>query len=53
MEVESVVRRSTWRRTPFERRLMSDKPPYFSMSHAADDDGDALRRQALAQLAGL
>ncbi len=53
MDVESTIRRSTWRRTPFGHRVIMDNPPYISMSDGVDENRDALRRQAFAQLAGL
>lgn len=54
MDIESTVRRSAWYRTPLGRRAMSAEPPYFSISRSSDGrHGDALRRQALADLAGL
>jgi hypothetical protein len=54
MDIETTVRRSTWYRIPLGRRVMSAQPPYFSISRSSDgQDGDALRRRALADLAGL
>jgi rRNA maturation protein Nop10 len=52
MDVESTVRRSTWRLKPFGRRALSHKPPYFSISDPADENRDTLRRQQLARMAG-
>lgn len=54
MDIESTIRRSTWCRTPFGRRMMSPEAPYFSISPSSDgQDRDALRRQAIADIAGL
>jgi hypothetical protein len=54
MDIESTVRHSTWYRTPFGRRVANTQPPFFSIARSSDrHDGDALRRQALADLAGL
>jgi hypothetical protein len=54
MDIESTVRHSTWYRTPLGRRVMKAEAPYFSISRSSHgQDGDALRRQALADLAGL
>ena len=44
----------TWHHKPFGRRVVSPEPPYSSISQPADpEDGDALRRQDLADIAGL
>jgi hypothetical protein len=54
MDIESTVRHSTWYRTPFGRRVANTQPPFFSISRSAHaQNPDALRRQALADLAGL
>ena len=51
MNVQSTVRDSTWRAKPFGRRLLSTKPPYFSISQPTDENHDAVRREALTRLA--
>lgn len=52
MAEHPTSRGSTWDRTPFGRRVLSAEPPYFVISGPSDpEDGDALRRQALADLA--
>ena len=44
----------TWYRKPFGRRVSMPEHPFFSMAHPSDtDDGDALRRRQIADLAGL
>lgn len=44
----------TWRHKPFGRRVASPEYPYFTISHPSNpEDADALRRQDLADLAGL
>lgn len=54
MTIRETVRRSTWHRRPLGRRVMSDNPPYFSISQADfASESDALRRQALARVAHL
>jgi hypothetical protein len=46
--------RLIWYRKPFGRRVASPEYPYFLISHPPNpEDGDALRRRQLADLAGL
>jgi len=52
MDIGETVRRSTWYRGPVGRRVMSDDPPFFSISPPVGDR-DAQRRGALATMAGL
>jgi hypothetical protein len=54
MEIGETVLRSNWHRRPLGRRVMSDNPPYFSISQPDGvSDGDALRRRSLARTAHL
>ena len=54
MEIGETVRRSSWHRRPLGRRVMSDNPPYFSISEPDGvSDSDALRRRSLAGTAHL
>ena len=49
-----TFRGSTWEGTPLGRRVLMPEPPYFVISGPSHpEDGDALRRRALADLAGL
>jgi hypothetical protein len=54
MDIQDTVRRSTWQRRSIGRRLMSDDAPFFTISDPdVVGNRDALRRRALATLAGL
>ena len=52
MDKDTTSRLGTWYRTPFGRRVLSLKPPYFVIARSSHrEDSDALRRQTLADLA--
>jgi hypothetical protein len=54
MDEDTTSQLSIWHRSGFGRRVLTARPPYFVISPLAyGEDRDAVRRQALAGLAGL
>jgi hypothetical protein len=54
MDEDTTSQLSVWHRTDFGRRVLKAQPPYFVISPLSHgEDRDAVRRQAVADLAGL
>jgi hypothetical protein len=54
MDEDTTSQLRIWHRTGSGRRVLSPEPPYFVISPSAHhQDRDAVRRQALAELAGV
>ncbi len=54
MDEDTTTQLRIWHRTGFGRRVLSSEPPYFVISTPPDrEHRDAVRRQALADLAGV
>ncbi len=52
MDKDTTSQLRIWHRTGFGQRVLSPEPPYSVISPPHREDRDAVRRQALADLAG-